>query len=94
MAKKTGNKKNFHLMSFAVKKVKKVGLLRSGYAAGLPGGCFAVSASSAILQSRASRTQWPNGPAMPTLRLALLEDNQAPRGRQSTDGGAPIMNDD
>ena len=55
----------------------KVGLLRSGYAAGLPGGCFAVSASSTILQSRASRTQWPNGPAMPTLRLALPEDNQA-----------------
>ena len=35
------------------------------------------SANSAILQSRASRTQWPNGPAMPTLRLALPEDNQA-----------------
>ena len=35
------------------------------------------SASSAILQIRSSRTQWPNGPAMPTLRLALPEDNQA-----------------
>ena len=58
-----------------MKKVKK--LRMGGYAAGLPGGCFAVSANSAILQSRASRTQWPNGPAMPTLRLALPEDNQA-----------------
>ena len=58
MGKKAGRKKNFHLVPFAVKKVKKVGLLRSGYAAGLPGGCFAISASSAILQGRSSRTQW------------------------------------
>ena len=29
------------------------------------------SASSAILQIRSSRTQWPNGPAMPDLRFAL-----------------------
>ena len=35
--KKAGRKKNFHLRPFAVKKVKTVGLLRSGYAAGLPG---------------------------------------------------------
>ena len=47
---KEGRMKNFHLGAFAVKKVKKVGLLRSGYAAGLLGGCFAISASSAILQ--------------------------------------------
>ena len=26
--------------------------------------------------------------------LALLEDNQALKGRQNTDGGAPIMNDE
>ena len=36
--KKVGDKKNFQLGSFVAKKVKKVGLLRSGYAAGLPGG--------------------------------------------------------
>ena len=29
------------------------------------------SASSAILQIRSSRTQWPDGPAMPDLRFAL-----------------------
>ena len=35
--KKAGSKKNFHLGSFAVKKVGKVGKLRiGGYAAGLP----------------------------------------------------------
>ena len=71
-----------------MKKVKKVGKLRmGGYAAGLPGGCFAISASSAILQSRASRTQWHFVPRDADFALALLEDNQAPRGRQSTDGG-------
>ena len=81
-----------------MKKVKKHTFLRmGGYAAALPGRCYVDSASSAILQSRASRTQWPNGPAMPTLRLALLEvaratptDNfalLALKGRQSTDGG-------
>ena len=33
-------------------------------------------------KGRASRTQWPDGPAMTPLRLALPEDNQTLKGRR------------
>ena len=65
--------------------MKKVTKLRmGGYAAGLPGGCFAVSASSAILQRSSSRTQWPSGPAMTPLRFCRgLRHPCTPRKRRA-----------
>ena len=52
-------KEKFSIWHFRGQKVEKHTFLRmGGYASRLPEGCFADSASSAILQSRASRTPW------------------------------------
>ena len=92
-ALKHGEKEKFSFWHFCGEKSEKVTKLRSGYAAGLPGGCFAVSASSAILQSRASRTQWPNGPAMaratPTTAFALLQGLAPPLHPAEAQGASP-----
>ncbi|MBR4945499.1 MAG: hypothetical protein IKZ27_00695 [Kiritimatiellae bacterium] len=49
--KKAERKKNFHLGSFAMKKVKKVTKLRSGYAAKLPGGFYREDAKGSAAKS-------------------------------------------